>query len=64
MAPIFVLPTQNGELAARLRKIATTEAEAGIKIRIVEKGGMSMKRMLQVSNPMKTAGCENQNCLP
>ena len=42
----------------------TTEAEAGVNFRIVETGGMSMKRMIQVSNPMKTAGCENQNCLP
>ena len=38
MAPIFVPPTPNGELAARLRKIATTEAEAGVNFRIVETG--------------------------
>ena len=64
VAPIFVPPTPNGELAARLRKIATTKAEPGVNFRIVETGGRSMKRMLQVSNPMETAGCENQNCLP
>ena len=64
MAPIFVPPTPSGELAARLRKIATTEAEAGVNFRIVETGGRSMKRLFQVSNPMETAGCDNRDCLP
>ena len=49
MAPIFVPPTPSGELAARLRKIATTEAEAGVNFRIVETGGRSMKRLFQCS---------------
>ena len=35
-----------------------------MNFRIVETGGRSVKRMLQVSNPLETAGCENQNCLP
>jgi hypothetical protein len=41
VAPIFVPPTPNGELAARLRKTAATEAEAGVNFRIVETGGRS-----------------------
>ena len=48
MAPIFIPPDPNGELVARLRKIATTEAEAGVNFRIVDPGGMSMKRLFQV----------------
>jgi hypothetical protein len=64
VAPIFIPPTPNGELVVRLRKIATTEAEAGVNFRIVETGGRSIKRLFQVSNPMETAGCDNQDCLP
>jgi hypothetical protein len=45
VAPIFVPPTPNGELAARLRKIAATEAEAGVNFRIVETGGRSVTKM-------------------
>jgi hypothetical protein len=64
IAPIFVPPTPNGELAAQLRSIAEREAEAGVQFRIVETGGISVKRMVQKSNPMGTIGCEEENCLP
>ena len=64
VAPIFVPPTPNGELAAQLRTIAENEAEAGVRFRIVETGGIAVKRMLQRSNPMGTVGCDEERCLP
>jgi hypothetical protein len=64
VAPIFVPPTPNGELAAQLRTIAENEAESGVRFRIVETGGIAVKRMLQRSNPMGTVGCDEERCLP
>ena len=64
IAPIFIPPTPNSELAKSLRKIADTEAEAGVHFNIIETGGLSMKRVLQRSNPLETPGCESPDCLP
>ena len=64
VAPIVVPPTPNGVLAKNLREIAEYEAEAGVNFKIVETGGLSMKSILQKSNPMKTVGCEHPDCLP
>jgi hypothetical protein len=47
-----------------LRNIADTEAEAGVHFNIIETGGISMRRVLQRSNPLETPGCESQDCLP
>ena len=63
VAPIFIPPTPNGELAARLRQIVESEAEAGVSFKIVETGGMSMKSQVQKSNPTETVGCEENDCL-
>ena len=64
IAPIFVPPTPNSELATSLRAIADSEAEAGVLFKIVETGGLSMKSVLQKSNPLETMGCDSQDCLP
>ena len=64
IAPIFVPPTPNGELAMELKKIAENEAEAGVRFRIVETGGKTIKRIVQKSNPTATAGCDDTDCLP
>ena len=64
IAPIFVPPTPKSELANSLRKIAENEAELGVNFKIVETGGLSMRSILQKSNPLKDKGCENQDCLP
>ena len=64
IAPIFVPPTPNSELVNLLKKVAEDEAEAGINFKLIETGGMSMRRVLQVSNPMETKGCEEADCLP
>ena len=64
IAPIFVAPTLNSELANSLRAIAGSEAEAGVHFRIIETGDISVKSILQRSNPMEIAGCVNDDCLP
>ena len=64
IAPIFVPPTPDGELAKMLRQIAENEAEAGINFRIVETGGCSVKSKVQKSNPTATTGCTDVDCLP
>ena len=57
-------PTPNSELARALKTIADSEAEAGVHFKILETGGISMKSVLQKSNPLRTAGCDNLDCLP
>ena len=64
IAPIFVPPTPNSELANTLRTIAESEAEAGVSFKIMETGGLSMRSILQKSNPLKTSGCDSLDCLP
>ena len=64
IAPIFVPPTPNGELAKAMRKVAEQEAEAGVSFRIVETGGRSVKTILQKTNPTATTGCMDTDCLP
>ena len=64
MAPIFVPPTPNGELAIMLKEIAEKEAEVGIHFRIVETGGKTIKHMVQKSNPTASPGCDKETCLP
>ena len=41
IAPIFVPPTPNSELANSLRMIAENEAELGVNFKIVETGGLT-----------------------
>ena len=64
IAPIFVPPTPNSELANSLKAIADREAEAGVHFKIIETGGLSMRSVLQRSNPLQTAGCDSTDCLP
>ena len=64
VSPIFIPPTPNSELAIALKSIADSEAEAGVHFKIVETGGLSLKTVLQKSNPLETAGCSSPTCLP
>ena len=64
IAPIFVPPTPGSDLANTLKIIADNEAEAGVHFKIVETGGLSMRSILQKSNPLQTIGCDNTDCLP
>ena len=63
IAPIFVPPTPNGELATKLREIANRESEAGVRFNVIETGGRTMKSQMQISNPTATAGCESTDCI-
>ena len=57
VAPIFVPTTPNSELATVMKEVADKEAEAGVHFKIIETSGLSMRRVLQVSNPLESAGC-------
>ena len=63
IAPIFVPPTPNGELAKKLREIAEHEAEEGIHFKIVETGGRTIRGEVQQSNLTSSRGCNDPRCL-
>ena len=63
IAPIIVPCTPNSELLYLLREVAEVEAQPGLKFNIVEKGGITIKRMVQKSNPTATGGCSGGDCL-
>ena len=62
VAPIFVPPTPNGELARELRMIADREAELGVKFKVIESGGLTIRRQVQKSNPTANTGCQDDRC--
>ena len=47
-----------------MKEVADKEAEAGVHFKIIENAGLSMRRVLQVSNPLESAGCDSPDCLP
>ena len=63
IAPIFVPTTPGGTLLKMMRKVADEEAKQGIKFKIMEVGGRTMKRTLQRSNPTATPGCTDEDCI-
>ena len=63
IAPIFVPATPGGELAKELKAIAEREEVAGMKFKIVETGGTTVKQTVQKSNPTATPGCPFNDCL-
>ena len=63
LAPIFVPTTPGGKLLKMMRKVAEEEAGEGVKFKIVEIGGKTIKRQLQRSNPTGTPGCSADDCL-
>ena len=64
VAPIIVPATPGGVLAKRLRKICEAEAVPGIKFRIAERGGITIERQLQKSNPTMSDQCGRADCGP
>ena len=57
---IFVPATPESQLKDRyVREIK----DAGFKIKVVEQSGITLKRMLQRSDPFKEKNCRNINCL-
>ena len=63
IASIIVPSTPDSELAKMLREVAENESEAGIKFKVVEKGGMTIEKMLQNSNPTASGKCGKSNCI-
>ena len=62
IAPIIIPATPNSELMKILSEVARLEAEPGLRFRIVERGGVSVKRLIQRSNPTGQTGCESGDC--
>ena len=46
-----------------MRKVAEEDEKEGIRLKIVETGGRTLKGELQRSNPTKTHGCGDQMCV-
>ena len=62
IAPIIVPSTPNSELAKRMRDVAENLAEYGVRFKIVEKGGVTLGRMLQRPNPLSSGSCGKNDC--
>ena len=62
LAPIIVPATPGGVLARMLKNVVESESESGIKFKIVERGGISIGKMLQKPNPTKSPGCQKDDC--
>ena len=54
----------NNELANSLKAIAESESDTSVKFKIIETGGLSMRSVLQRSNPLEYQGCDSTDCLP
>ena len=50
IAPLMVTPTLNCELAEIFRGVVEQEKQGGLKFKIMESGGVTIKRWLQKSN--------------
>ena len=59
----MVPATPGSELYKQLKEIAEKEADVGIRFRVQEIGGRTIKRQVQISNPTKTPGCSSNDCL-
>ena len=58
-AVFFVDATPESELAEECRKEFN---RSGLKVKVVERSGRSIKRTLVKSNPFKKPGCRNTRC--
>ena len=63
IAPIIIPSTPNSELLIMLREVAETEALPGLKFKIVEKGGRTVKRKVQIANPTASGSCQAGDCV-
>ena len=57
ISPIIIPSTSNSELYSW--KVAENKAYFGLQFKITEKGGKTVKRMLQRSNPTASSWCES-----
>ena len=63
-APIIIPATPGGELARRLREVTEREKEPGVSFKVVERGGKTLARQLQSSNPTAERNCSKTDCIP
>ena len=62
---LFVPATPNAELAEGVRKILEEEApRLGMNIRVVETGGLSLKRQLVRTDLAAEQPCRHEDCPP
>ena len=57
---MFVQPTANSQLKKNVQQIARRN---GLKIKVVEKAGQTVKKVLQRSNPFGKKKCNREDCL-
>lgn len=57
---MFVQPTANSQLKKNIQQIAR---RSGLKIKVVEKAGQTVKKVLQRSNPFGKEFCSRTDCL-
>ena len=62
-APIIVPATPDSELLHLLRGVAEKEAVPGLRFKVVEAGGTTVKHITQRSNPTATPGCLDMGCV-
>ena len=55
--------TPNSELAKESRKIEVMESMSRMKMKVVEKAGIQLKRILVKSNPWAGTDCQREECL-
>ena len=63
ITPIIIPPTPNSELLSILSQVAKEEALPGMKFKIVESGGKTVKRSIQKSNPTSSGVCQSGECV-
>ena len=56
---MFVPATPNSQLQKKYQKEVERQ---GFKIKVVEKAGVAIKRLLQKSDPLKPRRCEREDC--
>ena len=65
--PVFVPSTPKSELATRIKHMEEVSGRNGqrcIRFRVVETGGVSLRQMLQRSNPWAGKKCGRDDCFP
>ena len=63
IAPIIIPPTPNSELLSMLSQVAKEEALPGLRFKLVESGGKTIKRSIQKSNPTSSGMCQSGDCV-
>ena len=63
-AKLVAPPLERFHAELNQTKRTASSTELGVHFKIVETGGISMRSILQRSNPLQTIGCDNGDCLP